>query len=78
MLQVAVNREAPTSSPLRNLVPQVRALAEQVAVAIQSGRLDQARRMVRQYTLPPIAWGFLASCLQQNAIGADVIERVLT
>ena len=62
----------------RNLIPQLRQLADQLAVAIREGSTAQARRLAHQYILPPIAWGFLASCLQQQNIPADVIVGVLS
>ncbi len=61
-----------------SLVPQLRQLANQLGAAIQSGETGQARRMAHRYNLPPIAWGFLASCLQQQHIPGDVIESVLS
>lgn len=65
-------------SERRNLVPQLRQLAEQLAAKIHAGSTAQARRLAHQQMLPPIAWGFLASCLQQQDIPADVIVGVLS
>ncbi|MBV2235971.1 MAG: hypothetical protein KUL75_10580 [Sterolibacterium sp.] len=62
----------------RNLVPQLRQLADQLAKAIHEGSTARAQRLARQYMLPPIAWGFLATCLQQRDISADVIVGVLS
>lgn len=62
----------------RNLIPQLRQLADQLAATIREGGTAQARRLAHQHILPPIAWGFLASCLQQQNIPADVIVGVLS
>ncbi|SMB22082.1 protein of unknown function [Sterolibacterium denitrificans] len=62
----------------RNLIPQLRELANQLAATIREGSPAQARRLAHQYILPPIAWGFLASCLQQQNISAEVIVGVLS
>ena len=71
--------EMPAATDKRtSLVPQLRHLADQLGAAIQSGQTVQARRMAHRYNLPPIAWGFLASCLQQQRIPGDVIENVLS
>lgn len=66
------------SDPRTSLVPQLRQLANQLGAAIQSGQTLHARRMAHRHSLPPIAWGFLASCLQQQRIPGDVIESVLS
>lgn len=80
MLQIAVNHSTAFEPSVQrcSLVPQLRALAAQVTVRIQSGQIEQAKHVVHQYTLPPIAWGFLATCLLQNAIASEMVERVLT
>jgi len=81
MLQLASIRRATsqTAAPShRNVVPQLRALADQLATVIQAGQMVQAREMTRRYLLTPIAWGFLASCLQQSRIPGEIIERVLS
>lgn len=62
----------------RNLVPQLRQLAEQLAAKIHAGSAAQARRLAHQYMLPPIAWGFLAACLQQQGVPAEEIVGVLS
>jgi len=61
-----------------SLVPQLRALAEQLNAAIHEGQLRRARRLAHQYTLPPIAWGYIASLLHKRAVPAEVIEGVLS
>ena len=82
MQRLAIAARCETSAPALgrrvNLVPQLRELAEKITVAIERGQTQQARRLVRQLTLPPIAWGFLASCLQKNHIAAETIEGVLS
>ena len=75
--ETETNRSS-TSGKRTSLVPQLRQLAHQLGTAIQSGQTTQARYMAHRYNLPPIAWGFLASCLQQQHIPGDVIESVLS
>lgn len=70
--KTTINRER------QSLVPQLRQLADQLVTAIHAGQMIQARKLARQHILPPIAWGFLASCLQKKRIPADVIEGVLS
>lgn len=84
MLSLASQRATPAQTLRRrdtkrtSLVPQLRALAEQLSTAIHEGHMRQARRLAHQYTLPPIAWGFIASLLLQRAIPAEVVEGVLS
>ncbi len=70
--------KAPSAHKRQNLVPQLRQIADQLVLAIHAGQVKQARHLAHQYVLPPIAWGFLASCLQKKLIPVDVIEGVLT
>ncbi|MBP9712703.1 MAG: hypothetical protein KBD60_03310 [Sterolibacterium sp.] len=72
------NTNAPAAAQRPSLVPQLRQLANQLSAAIQAGQSAQARRLAHRYSLPPIAWGFLASCLQQQSIPGEVIESVLS
>ena len=67
-----------SSTPSNGVIAGVRALQAQLIEAIRAGRLDEARDLVRQQQLPPIAWGYLASLLQQQDISADIIEQILT
>lgn len=76
MLQLATSQK--TSLAHRNVVPQLRVLADQLVLIIQAGQTEQAREMVRRFILPPIAWGFLASRLQKNQVPAEIIEMVLS
>ncbi len=81
MLQLASNQCAAKQKdirPRRDMVPQLRVLADQLVIIIQAGRIEEAREIVRRFKLPPIAWGFLASCLQQSRIPAEIIEGVLS
>lgn len=82
MQRLALASHRATSTPAlrerQSLVPQLRQLADQLVAAIHAGQTIQARKLARQHILPPIAWGFLASCLQKNKIPADVIEGVLS
>lgn len=74
MLHPAVN---PQTEPRRNsVIPLIHALAGQIVEAIQAGRISEARDIVRQQQLPPIAWGYLASRLQQQHIPAETIEQL--
>ena len=70
--------KVPAPRERQSLVPQLRNLADQLVAAIQADQMIQARKLARQHILPPIAWGFLASCLQKRAVPADVIEGVLS
>lgn len=60
------------------LAPQLRQFAEQLAGILQAGRLTEARDIIRQLQLPPIAWGFLASCLQKHQVSDETIEGLLS
>lgn len=62
----------------RNLIPQLRRLADELALILQSGQTTQARQLTRQLLMPPIAWGFLAACLQKKQIPAKTIEGLLS
>lgn len=67
----------PQTAPRRNsVIPLIHALAGQIVEAIQGGRISEARDIVRQQQLPPIAWGYLASRLQQQHIPAETIEQL--
>ena len=76
MLQLATSQKTPAAH--RNVVPHLRVLADQLVLIIQAGQTEQARDMVRRFMLPPIAWGFLASCLQKSQVPAEIIEAVLS
>lgn len=79
-LALAFHKNTATLTTVKrpSLVPQLRQLANQLGAAIQAGQSAQARCMAHRHSLPPIAWGFLASCLQQQHIPGDVIESVLS
>lgn len=79
-LALAAHRATPAlHQPARtSLVPQIKAIADQLVHDIRAGRLHQARRLAHRQQLPPIAWGFLASCMQRQDIPGDVIEGVLS
>ena len=62
----------------QNLIRQVQALADLLATAIRAGQVEEARKIVRQCELPPIAWGYLAACLQKGGIPAETVEFLLT
>lgn len=79
-LALAAHRATPaTDRQTRTaLVPQLKKIADQLVADIRAGRLHQARRLAHRQQLPPIAWGFLASCMQRQNIPGDVIEGVLS
>ena len=62
----------------RNLIPQLHRLADELAIILQSGHAAQARQLTRQLLMPPIAWGFLAACLQKKQIPTEMIEGLLS
>lgn len=72
------SRNNHTRDERRNLIPQLRQLSEELARILQSGQTAQARALTRQLLMPPIAWGFLAACLQKNNISDETIEGLLS
>jgi hypothetical protein len=40
--------------------------------------MSEARWLVQQHQFPPIAWGYLASRLQQQHVPAETIELLLS
>ena len=76
MLQLAANRQ--TAHQRSSVIPRIHALTAQLVAAIHADRMGEARGIVQQHQFPPIAWGYLASRLQQQQIPAATIELLLS
>ena len=74
MLQLAGHRQ--TEQQRSKVIPLVHLLTAQLVAAIQAGRIGEAKEIVRQQQLPPIAWGYLASRLQRQNIPVETIEQL--
>ena len=76
MLQLAANRQ--TAQQRSSVIQRIHEVAAQLVTAIQADQMGEARWIVQQQQFPPIAWGHLASRLQQQNIPADTIEQLLS
>lgn len=78
MLQLAADRQTAQQRSNVSVIPRIHALAAQLVEAIHANRMSEARKIVQQHQFPPIAWGYLASRLQQQRIPAATIELLLS
>lgn len=72
---LAVDNE--TVPPHESVMPGLRRVADTVLRHLAAGRADAAVRFMRGQHLPPIALGFVATCLVRHGVGEKDIEAVL-
>lgn len=74
-MQLAIDNE-----PIRtraSAVPGLRRLADTVRQHVVAGRTRDATLFMREQRLPPIALGFVATCLVREGLDQKVVEAVL-
>ena len=72
---LAINNE-----PIRSrasAIPGLRRLADTVRLHVAAGRTRDARLFMREQRLPPIALGYVATCLVRLGVKQKDIESVL-
>jgi hypothetical protein len=68
------------NQPVRSrnsIIPMLRGVANTILGQLADGKIDDAIDFMSRQHLPPIALGFVATCLLRQGIGEKDIEAVL-